>query len=43
VREDKKMKYFSMVLDCTWDISHQKQMSVIFRTVSIHEEEIMIK
>jgi hypothetical protein len=39
--ELKKMEYFPTILDCTPDISHQEQMSVNVRIVSIHEEEVV--
>lgn len=33
--EIKDSKYYSIVLDCTQDVSHQEQMSVVVRIVSL--------
>lgn len=35
VAEVRHSKYFSLILDCTPDISHQEQMSIILRSVSL--------
>lgn len=37
VTEIKQSKYYSVILDCTPDLSHQEQMSIIIRTVKIDE------
>lgn len=38
--EIKKSKYYAIILDCTPDISHKEQMSVIVRAVSLTTPEI---
>ena len=35
VEEVKTSKYFSIILDCTPDLSHKEQLSVILRIVSL--------
>lgn len=39
VADVKNTKYFSMILDCTPDLSHKEQLSVILRIVSLDEEK----
>ena len=35
VQEIKKCKYFSLVLDCTPDVSHIEQLSVVIRILTL--------
>ncbi|CAN1176223.1 Zinc finger MYM-type protein 1 [Linum perenne] len=43
VRKIKKAKYFSVILDCTPDISHQEQMSMILRYVDFTSNGVSIE
>ena len=38
----KHCKYYSILLDCTLDISHQEQLSVVLRCVYIKERDVKI-
>ena len=43
VRKIKQAKYFSVILDCTPDISHQEQMSMILRYVDVSSNIVSIE
>ncbi|XP_050901969.1 uncharacterized protein LOC127108524 [Lathyrus oleraceus] len=43
IRKIKQAKYFSVILDCTLSVSHQEQMSLIIRYMSVSSNSVSVE